>query len=84
MVLYYRLIFALLISLLFTTQSFGATYYVDYVSGDDTNNGTATGTPFQHSPGDDNATDTAGGTSLSAGDLVIFHGGIRYVGRRSQ
>ncbi len=57
-----------------------ADYYVDYVGGLDTNNGTSTSTPFKHSPGDDNATDTALATSLSAGDMVYFKGGVIYVG----
>jgi hypothetical protein len=59
----------------------GATYYVDYVDGADTNNGTETNIPWKHCPGDDNATDTALNTTLQAGDTVIFKGGVTYRGR---
>ena len=57
-----------------------AEYYVDYVGGADSNNGTATGTPWKHCPGDSNATGTPGGTTLAAGDTVNFKGGVRYEG----
>ncbi len=56
-----------------------ATYYIDYVDGADTNNGTTTGTAWKHSPGDENATSTSGSATLSAGDIVIFKGGVEYV-----
>ena len=67
--------------LVLALSGWGAVYYVDYVGGDDTNNGTSTSTPFQHCPGDDSATDTAAGTTLAAGDTVVFEGGVTYVGR---
>jgi len=70
--------------LLFLILSIGAnaaTYYVDFVGGSDSANGTATSTPFQHAPGDNNATGTAASTTLSAGDRVIFKGGVGYIGR---
>lgn len=57
------------------------TYYIDYVGGSDTNNGTSTATAFKHCPGDDNATGTAASTTLSAGDRVIFKGGVQYEGQ---
>jgi hypothetical protein len=56
-----------------------ATYYVDFVGGADANNGTSTATPWQHAPGDANATANAAIT-LSAGDTVIFKGGAQYNG----
>lgn len=55
-----------------------ATYYVDFVGGDDTNNGTTTGTPWQHCHGDAAATDNAASTSMSAGDTILFKGGVTY------
>lgn len=58
-----------------------ATYYIDYVGGDDTNNGTTTGTPWQHCPGDANATDTAGAATFSAGDIIYFKKGVSYLGQ---
>lgn len=58
-----------------------ATYYVDFVGGNNSNAGTSTGTAFKHCPGDNNATGTAASTTLSAGDIVIFKGGVNYFGR---
>lgn len=66
--------------LLFAAPAWSATYYVDYASGDDTNNGTSDATPWKHCPGDSNATDNADIT-LSAGDTVNFKGGVRYLGQ---
>jgi len=75
-ILIIRLIVILIVSFL-STPVFSATYYVDYVAGADTNNGTDTSTPFQHSPGDLDATNNANIT-LSAGDTVVFRGGVTY------
>ena len=52
-----------------------ATYYVDYSTGNDTNNGTSTSSPWQHCPGDWAATAT---NSLNPGDTVKFKGGGVY------
>lgn len=72
---------ALLLFLIFShSPVFSATYYVDYVAGSDTNNGTATGTPFKHCPGDSNATNTAASTTFAAGDIIKFKGGVTYLG----
>jgi hypothetical protein len=59
-----------------------ATYYVDFATGVDTNNGTSTETPWEHCPGDVNATNNAAIT-LSVGDIIYFKGGISYVGKIS-
>jgi parallel beta helix pectate lyase-like protein len=59
-------------------NSAATTYYVDFSAGSDGNNGTAIATPFQHCPGDNSAADTAGSTTLAAGDTVIFKGGVEY------
>jgi len=56
-----------------------ATYYVDFADGADGNNGLATTAPFQHCPGDANATAKAA-VALAAGDTVIFKGGVTYLG----
>jgi hypothetical protein len=55
-----------------------ASYYVDYGSGSDANNGVSTNSPWQHCPGDPTASGTAAGTSLAAGDTVFFKGGVAY------
>ena len=73
-----RLLFTILF-LLICSPAWSATYYIDYDSGADTNNGTATGTAFQHCPGDANATDAAAATVLTGGDTVLFKGGVIYV-----
>lgn len=70
-----RVLWLLLLSAL---SLHGATYYVDFTGGSDAANGTTTGTPFKHCPGDGNATGTAGSTTLSAGDRVNFKGGVEY------
>lgn len=56
-----------------------ATYYIDFDTGNDSNNGTSTGTPWKHCPSDSNATGTASSTSLVAGDTALFKGGVSYV-----
>lgn len=65
--------------ILFCSTSWAATYYVDFTSGNDANNGTSTDTPWKHCPGDTNATGTAGSASLTGGDTVIFKGGVAYI-----
>lgn len=64
----------------FALEVGGATYYVDFDTGSNTNPGTSSGVPWKHCPGDTNATDTAASTSLVAGDTVIFKGGVAYRG----
>lgn len=56
------------------------TYYVDYDNGNDNNKGDSVSAPFKHCPGDKNAIDNAGKTTLNAGDKVIFKGGTVYKG----
>ena len=72
--------YLILSSLLFVTAANSATYYIDYATGADGNNGTSTSTPWQHAPGDSNATSVAAGTTLAAGDVVNFKRGITYAG----
>ena len=57
--------------------AYSATYYVDYVGGDDSNNGISTSTPWKHCPGDMDATGNAD-IILSAGDTIVFKGGTTY------
>lgn len=54
-----------------------ATYYVDFVSGNNANTGTSTSSPFQHVPGDDRDSGNANIT-LSSGDKVVLKGGVIY------
>ena len=59
---------------------FAATYYVDFDTGSDSNNGTATSTPFKYHPDDNNATGNAN-IVLAAGDIVYLKGGVNYCSR---
>jgi hypothetical protein len=64
-------IFCLLV-ILFPSICFGATYYIDYASGLDSNNGTSNGSPWKHHP---YMVGWSGSYSHSAGDIFIFKGG---------
>lgn len=75
------IIFIVINFIFFASNSYAQTYYVDFNGGSDSNNGATMSTPFKHSPGDNNATNTATSTTLSAGDIVIFKGGVEYHGR---
>lgn len=58
-----------------------ATYYIDFSAGSDASAGTSTGAAWQHHPDDANATGAAAGTTLVAGDAVVFKGGVTYEGQ---
>lgn len=60
--------------------SLATTYYVDYNSGSDANNGTSKTTPWKHSPGDPVATGNPLSVALTGGDNVVFKGGVCYRG----
>ncbi|MHA2099999.1 MAG: Ig-like domain-containing protein, partial [Candidatus Kariarchaeaceae archaeon] len=72
-----------LISLIIITSSilFSQTYYVDYTGGSNSNNGISEATAFKHCPGDPSASGTAAGITLQPGDVVIFKGGVKYLGQ---
>lgn len=55
----------------------GATYYVDFATGADTNNGTAKGTPWKHAPKMQNCASNCNITP-AAGDQIIFKGGVTW------
>jgi len=57
-----------------------AAYYVDFDGGSDTNDGRTAAAAWKHCPGDANAAGVPAGTSLQAGDMVAFRGGVRYRG----
>ena len=65
---------------LLTTFGYAADYYIAFDTGSDANNGTATGTPWQHCPGDANATTNALAHTTVAGDNFYFKGGVVYYG----
>jgi hypothetical protein len=55
------------------------TYYVDYDSGQDSNDGSVA-SPWKHAPGDRNATGSAAAAALVPGDTVAFRAGVTYRG----
>ncbi|MDD5527369.1 MAG: right-handed parallel beta-helix repeat-containing protein [Patescibacteria group bacterium] len=59
----------------------GATYYVDFTSGDDANPGTSIDAAWKHCPGDPNAAGISLSKTPQAGDEIIFKGGVVYSGQ---
>ena len=55
-------------------------YYIDYAGGDDTNDGLTEATAFKHCVGDPLATGVPATLNLTAGDTLIFKGGVSYKG----
>lgn len=54
-------------------------YYIDYVGGADTNQGTSVESAWKHCPGDAAAGGRAAAGHLSPGDVVHFKGGVTYL-----
>ena len=72
----------LLLVLLFSvTFSNAQTYYIDYSNGNNNSNGLTQQTAWKHCPGDPSATGIALSTTLSPGSIVIFRGGVEYLGQ---
>lgn len=66
----------LLLFLLLSVPAFGVnTYYIDFVGGNDANNGTAKGTPWKHQPYMKGFT---GSYAHANGDQFIFKGGVTW------
>jgi hypothetical protein len=57
------------------TPTSPATYYVDYQTGDDNNDGTVRSAPWRHAPGMNGCTGICLMTVMNPGDRVIFKGG---------
>jgi len=64
-----------LLIMFFSGIAKAATYYIDYASGSDSNNGTSTSTSWKHSPG---MSSFSGSYSHSAGDVFVFKGGVTW------
>ncbi|TKB24998.1 hypothetical protein FCL47_15215 [Desulfopila sp. IMCC35006] len=58
----------------------GGTFYIDYLNGNDYNDGTSILTPWKHCPGDINAIGNPATKTFTGGDAVIFKGGVSYAG----
>jgi hypothetical protein len=54
------------------------TYYIDYASGNDANNGTSKTSPWQHVPGMNGCTGNCAAASPQAGDQIILKGGVTW------
>jgi hypothetical protein len=67
--------------LLGSSLTWGATYYVDFSGGLNTNTGSSQTSAWKNCPGDSTATGVSAQTSLAAGDSVIFRGGVVYKGQ---
>jgi hypothetical protein len=76
----------LLVMLVLCLPALGATHYVDYATGSDTNNGTSTSTPWKHAPGMKGLTPSGSSTgdgcsnncasyTPAPGDFIILKGG---------
>jgi hypothetical protein len=55
-------------------------YYVDFVTGSNTNRGVSPDAPWKHAPGDPNATNVPRSVTLQPGDTIFFKGGVVYRG----
>lgn len=64
-----------MLMLLYCQITIAATYYIDYASGNDANNGTSTSKPWKHSPGMSAFT---GSYTHSNGDVFVFKGGVTW------
>jgi hypothetical protein len=72
--------FFVFVSLNWGLHAHAATYYVDYDSGSDSNDGLSALASFKHSPTDTVATGNAASITPIAGDTVCFKGGVTYRG----
>lgn len=70
---------ALLCSVISSPVS-AAVYYIHYTNGNDLADGATPGTPWQHAPGDPEATGKPLAAKLLPGDVVRFAGGVPYRG----
>src|SRR6266496_3245937 len=62
-------------------RAHAATYFIDFLQGNDANSGTSTNSPFKRCPGDSEATSNCALINLQAGDTARFKGGVPYIGQ---
>jgi hypothetical protein len=69
----------LLCLILGTAAAFaGTTYYIDYSSGSDSNNGTSKSTPWKRAPGMKGCTSNCSSTTINPGDQIVLKGGVTW------
>jgi hypothetical protein len=74
-----RLLNLVLLATLFTASNLLATtYYIDYASGSDSNNGRAKTTAFKNIPGSGACNSTCASTTPRPGDSFILRGGVTW------
>src|SRR5437870_2651906 len=56
----------------------GATYFIDFVGGSDSNIGISKSAPLKHAPGMQGCLNICGSTIPQAGDRFIFKGGVAW------
>ena len=59
-------------------SAFAATYYVDYSSGSDSNNGTSKTSPWKNAPGMHSCAGVCASTTINPGDSIILKGGVTW------
>jgi hypothetical protein len=57
---------------------FATTYYIDYGSGSDSNNGTSKASPWQNAPGMQTCASLCNSTIINGGDSIILKGGVTW------
>ena len=81
------IIIIIIIILAFSCKAYAATYYIDWVGGNDSNNGTSKSTPWKHAPGMNGVEagtvvktyqDTHSSTNSYPGTAFIFKGGVTW------
>lgn len=80
MIDYKKIIILLIASFQLYSPAAAATYYVDYVNGNDGADGETPSTPWRHAVGDPAATLKPAAAQLLPGDIVRFRGGVTYRG----
>lgn len=68
----------LLCAALTASSAFATTYYVDYSSGNDSNNGMSKSSPWQNAPGMRGCTAVCNSVKINPGDSVILKGGVTW------
>jgi hypothetical protein len=56
----------------------GRTFYIDYVSGNDSNSGTAKSSPWKHAPDMNTCAATCASVTPTGGDYFVFKGGVTW------
>src|SRR5579872_1103573 len=61
-----------------TGSALATTYYVDFSSGSDSNNGTSKASPWKNAPGMHSCTGVCASTTINPGDSIILKGGVTW------